>query len=129
MSEFQKLQAEIAALQKRAEAARRTERSGAIKTINELIATFEIGASELAFANSATKTKGPGRRGRKGKTDKTAEGAKRGARRAHPSAGKKVAPKFADGNGNTWAGRGQQPRWLVEAIKNGATLEQFRIAP
>ena len=41
----------------------------------------------------------------------------------------KVAPKYRDeATGNTWTGRGQTPRWLVEAFKNGKTADDFKIA-
>lgn len=33
--------------------------------------------------------------------------------------GKKVAPKYRGPSGETWAGRGATPRWLVAAIKGG----------
>src|SRR6476661_9400465 len=41
--------------------------------------------------------------------------------------GRKVAPKYRDRAGNTWAGRGAKPRWLVAAIKEGKKLEDFAI--
>ena len=41
--------------------------------------------------------------------------------------GKKVPPKYRDRAGNTWAGRGARPRWLVAAIKEGKKLEDFAI--
>jgi len=41
--------------------------------------------------------------------------------------GKKVPPKYRDSAGNTWAGRGAKPRWLVAAIKEGKKLEDFAI--
>jgi len=41
--------------------------------------------------------------------------------------GKKVAAKYRDRAGNTWAGRGAKPRWLVAAIKEGKKLEDFAI--
>jgi len=41
--------------------------------------------------------------------------------------GRKVAPKYRDSQGNTWAGRGVHPRWLVAALQNGKTLESFAI--
>jgi DNA-binding protein H-NS len=42
--------------------------------------------------------------------------------------GRKVAIKYRDRKGNTWAGRGVQPRWLREKIKAGAKLEQFAVS-
>src|SRR5258707_991714 len=41
--------------------------------------------------------------------------------------GKKGPPKYRDSAGNTWAGRGAKPRWLVAAIKEGKKLEDFAI--
>ena len=41
--------------------------------------------------------------------------------------GMKVPPKYRDRAGNTWAGRGAKPRWLVAAIKEGKKLEDFAI--
>ena len=41
--------------------------------------------------------------------------------------GKKVPPKYRDRSGNTWAGRGAKPRWLVAAIKEGKKLEDFGV--
>jgi DNA-binding protein H-NS len=41
--------------------------------------------------------------------------------------GRKVAAKYRDGEGNTWAGRGARPRWLVAALKKGKKLESFLI--
>jgi DNA-binding protein H-NS len=55
-----------------------------------------------------------GRRGRPG-----ARGGPRGS----------VAPKYRnpDKPGETWAGRGLRPRWLVAALKGGKKLEDFAI--
>jgi DNA-binding protein H-NS len=41
--------------------------------------------------------------------------------------GRKVAIKYRDGSGNTWAGRGAQPVWLREKLKAGAKLEDFSV--
>jgi DNA-binding protein H-NS len=41
--------------------------------------------------------------------------------------GKKVPPKYRTRSGETWAGRGAKPRWLVDAIKGGRKLEDFLI--
>ena len=42
--------------------------------------------------------------------------------------GKKVPPKYRSPSGDTWAGRGAKPRWLVAAIKGGRKLDDFLIA-
>lgn len=46
-------------------------------------------------------------------------------RRKYP----KVLPKYFNPQSpsKTWSGRGKQPRWLVEALKSGHKLDDFRI--
>jgi DNA-binding protein H-NS len=41
--------------------------------------------------------------------------------------GKKVPPKYRSPSGETWAGRGARPRWMVEALKKGKKMESFLI--
>jgi DNA-binding protein H-NS len=41
--------------------------------------------------------------------------------------GRKVPPKYHSPSGETWAGRGARPRWLVAAIKGGKKLDDFLI--
>src|SRR5215472_13501835 len=41
--------------------------------------------------------------------------------------GTKVPPKYRSPSGETWAGRGARPRWLVAAIKGGKKLDDFLI--
>jgi DNA-binding protein H-NS len=42
--------------------------------------------------------------------------------------GSKIKPKYRDAKtGETWAGRGVQPRWLTAALKKGRKLEDFLI--
>ena len=41
--------------------------------------------------------------------------------------GRKVQPKYRGPSGETWAGRGARPRWLVAAIKGGKKLDDFLI--
>lgn len=40
---------------------------------------------------------------------------------------KKVAAKYRDGAGNTWSGRGLQPKWLKAAIAGGKKTDDFAI--
>jgi DNA-binding protein H-NS len=54
----------------------------------------------------------------------------RGRRGGRGSAmkGRKVAPKYRDAaTGDTWAGRGARPRWLVARLKEGKKLQDFQI--
>jgi DNA-binding protein H-NS len=41
--------------------------------------------------------------------------------------GKKVPPKYRSPSGDTWAGRGARPRWMVEALKKGKKMDSFLI--
>jgi DNA-binding protein H-NS len=44
-----------------------------------------------------------------------------------PLRGRKVPPKYRGPSGETWAGRGARPRWLVAALKGGKKLDDFLI--
>jgi DNA-binding protein H-NS len=46
---------------------------------------------------------------------------------AHPLKGRKAPVKYRDRAGNTWAGRGAKPRWLVAALKQGKKLKDFEV--
>jgi DNA-binding protein H-NS len=41
--------------------------------------------------------------------------------------GRKIEPKYRGPDGETWAGRGAQPRWLTTALKSGKKLDDFLI--
>jgi DNA-binding protein H-NS len=41
--------------------------------------------------------------------------------------GRTVPPKYRGPSGETWAGRGAKPRWLVAAIKGGKKLDDYLI--
>ena len=40
---------------------------------------------------------------------------------------KKIPPKYRSPSGETWAGRGVKPKWMVEALKKGKKIESFLI--
>jgi DNA-binding protein H-NS len=42
-------------------------------------------------------------------------------------AGRRIEPKYRGPNGETWAGRGQAPRWLTELEASGSNRESFLI--
>src|SRR5882724_3368668 len=44
-----------------------------------------------------------------------------------PLKGRKAPIKYRDRAGNTWAGRGAQPRCLLERLKAGAKLQDFSV--
>src|ERR1700746_287402 len=41
--------------------------------------------------------------------------------------GRRVAVKYRNKNGDTWSGRGAQPRWMTGAIKAGAQRDDFLV--
>jgi DNA-binding protein H-NS len=41
--------------------------------------------------------------------------------------GRKVPPKYRSAKGETWAGRGARPKWLVAAMKKGRKMDDFLI--
>jgi DNA-binding protein H-NS len=49
-----------------------------------------------------------------------------GERRPYP----KVLPKYRNpkNGGETWAGRGKQPRWLADQLRSGKKLDDFLIS-
>jgi DNA-binding protein H-NS len=102
------LRAQAAALEAQAAQQKNAARHGVLEQVKTIIAEHNFNAAELGL-----------------KAGKAARTVKSG--RTHPSAGKKVDPKFKDANGNTWTGRGVKPRWLSLALDNGATLQSFAI--
>jgi DNA-binding protein H-NS len=41
--------------------------------------------------------------------------------------GRKVPPKYRSRSGETWAGRGARPKWMVAAMKKGKKPDDFLI--
>ena len=99
MSSYKELQAQIAALQQQADAQRKAEVAAAVAEIRAKMDEYGITLADIG-----------GRRG--------------------PSAAKgaKVAPKYRHPHtGQTWSGRGKQPRWLADAIAAGQSLEIYAL--
>lgn len=107
------IQSQIEKLQAEAEAIRKSELPEVIRKVKETIATYGLTAKDLGL--SAT---GAAARGTK---SASAPGKAKGPR----SAG---AAKFADGQGNTWIGRGKRPQWLRDALAQGKSLDDFLVA-
>lgn len=124
MATYSDMIAQIEDLKKQAERQRKEEYSSVIKTIKKQIADYGITAEELGLGAAGSK------RGRKPGKASAKPGRKparkAGAKRAN--AGTKVAPKYRDDAGNTWTGRGKQPKWVVAALASGRSLESLLIA-
>jgi DNA-binding protein H-NS len=108
---YEQIRKEIAELEREADNLKSKEIAGVVARIKEAIAAYGLTAADLGLA-------------RKGNP---AVAVKPAASRNHGKTAVKVAPKYRDGAGNTWAGRGLKPRWLQAAIKTGKTLEDFAI--
>jgi DNA-binding protein H-NS len=80
---------------------------------------------------SALDPTGDGSRGavRRGRPPRVSARSRRGNGRAHPLKGRTVAPKYRDPENpsQTWAGRGQAPRWLAAYEQQGRKRDEFLI--
>ena len=112
------IQAEIERLKKEAEALRKAEVAEVVARIKEAVKHYELTAADLGLA--------PPRRGRKpGSKNVVAAAGRRKPGKA--KAGKGGVPKYGDGQGRTWTGRGKRPTWFVEAIAAGKRPEDLLI--
>ncbi|MCW7537805.1 H-NS histone family protein [Aquabacterium sp. A7-Y] len=102
MATYQELLAQKADLEKQIESARKQELSDAIAQIKSLMAQYGLTVADL--------------------------GGKTGTKTGSATKGSKVAPKYRNGaTGETWTGRGRQPKWVEQALASGKTLEQLAI--
>lgn len=108
---YAELVRQIEDLRAEAESVRREEVEGVIARIREAISAYELTPEDL-FGGATRATRGRAKR----------EKAPATGRRAPRAAG---AAKYSDKQGNVWGGRGPRPKWLRDALANGATLEQF----
>jgi DNA-binding protein H-NS len=100
MSELTALLAQKAALEKQIVKAQREQRDTAIAQIKALMGEHGLTVADLS--TRAAKKAGAG--------------------------SAKVAPKFRNkATGETWSGRGLQPRWLKAALAAGKKLSDFAI--
>jgi DNA-binding protein H-NS len=80
---------------------------------------------------SAVELSGGGSRGlvSRGRPSRVVARPRRGNGRAHPLKGRTVAPKYRDpeNSSQTWAGRGQPPRWLRAYEQQGRKRDEFLI--
>src|ERR1700693_1039312 len=98
------------------------ERQELQRKIDELSKLEGSGSGDAASALRGTQVKR--RTGRR----RGANGA-RGNSKTHPLKGRTVAPKYRDPENpdQTWAGRGQAPRWLTAYESQGRKREEFLI--
>ena len=101
MKTYSAIQAEIAKLEKQAEAQRKTEVASVIAKIKEAIAAYALTAADLGFGRGAAKAGGTPK-ARSSKKTSTTIGV---AKYRDPKTGK------------TWTGRGKPPAWIA-GVKN-----------
>jgi DNA-binding protein H-NS len=108
MATLQELIAQKEALEREIEKTTAESRSKAIEQIRALMAENGLTPGDLMGGGST-----PRKRVSKGKS---------------PSSGSKVAAKYRNAStGESWSGRGLQPRWLKAALESGKKLEDFAV--
>jgi len=101
---LQELMAQREALERQIEQTKTQERGEAIEKVKAMMAEYGLTVADLGSRAPASKPK-------KGK-----------------SAGKKVAAKYRNpSTGETWSGRGLQPRWLKAALASGRKVADFAV--
>lgn len=111
MATYQELKEQAEKLLAEAERVREQEIADAIADIRKKIELYGLTASDLGLAKSAG---GPGAAGRG---------------RPAKSAPKPAVVKYRGPNGETWSGgRGRKPQWVVNALKQGRSLDEFAVA-
>ena len=96
------VQKQIAVLEVKAAKLREAEKAGVIARIKEAIRVYGIAPREL-YSSPPVKVK---------------HKQKRAAA---------AAPRFSDGMGNTWIGRGPYPQWVRDALDAGKKLADFAV--
>ena len=98
------LMAQREALEKQIEQTKKQERGDAVEKVRALMAEYGLTVADLGNKTAA------------GKGKKT------------KSSGNKVAAKYRNAStGESWSGRGLQPRWLKAALASGRKLADFAL--
>lgn len=104
MATLQELMAQREALEQQIENTKKQERGDAIEKVKALMAEYGLTVADLGSRGAPAKPK-------KAK-----------------SSGNKVAAKYRNAStGETWSGRGLQPRWLKAALASGRKLSDFAV--
>lgn len=144
------IQAQIAKLQKEAEALRARQVAAIVAQVKTLMAEHGLTASDLGLDGAPAKASKAGaeskrpasKRTNQGVTKRPAAKARRAAVRAKaakpakpakPSRAAKAGKaagviKYSDGAGNAWTGRGKRPNWFLSALAAGKKAEDLLVA-
>ncbi|WP_413437018.1 H-NS family nucleoid-associated regulatory protein [Sulfuriferula sp. GW1] len=97
MATYKEIKNKIAQLEKEAEALRKAELLAVITEIKAKMAEYGITSKDLGVIKNKTR-KQPG----------------------------KTSPaRYRNKEGQTWSGRGRKPKWVIEALATGKTLEDM----
>ncbi|MDT8992658.1 H-NS histone family protein [Curvibacter sp. APW13] len=118
MTTLLSLQAQIAELQQKAAQIKSKEFAATLADIQAKMKAFGITFADLKTAQNKPKA---GRKGRKAAAEIPS------SMRFSKLAGVKVEPKYRNGDGQTWTGRGVAPKWMSEAIAAGRSKDEFLI--
>jgi len=111
---LQAINAQIAALQAKADALRKKEAIGVVAKIKEAIAHYGLSAADLGLSKPARK---------QASVAKTAKKISKGS-----TAGKSGRPaKFQDDQGHAWSGIGKRPAWFKAALAAGRTADDLLV--
>lgn len=100
MSTLQELIAQKEALEREIEQTIKKDRTEAIEKVRSLMAEYGLTAADLG----------------------------KSAPRTNAGKGNKVAAKYRNAaTGDTWSGRGLQPKWLKAALAAGKKIEDFAV--
>ncbi len=107
MATLQELIAQKEALEREIELTQKQDRSEALNKIRTLMSQYGLSMADLSGKSS----------GRGAARDASANGG-----------GSKVAAKYRNtATGDTWSGRGLQPKWLRAALAAGKKIEEFAV--
>lgn len=99
MATYQELLQQQKELEKQIEAARKQELSDAISKVKALMSQYGLTMADITTSGKASAAKGT-----------------------------KVAPKYRNTEtGETWTGRGRQPKWVEAALASGKKLEDLAV--
>ena len=106
MATLQELMAQKEALERQIDETRNQARADAIEKVRALMAEYGLTAADLGGKPT-------------GKPSRKSKG---------PAGAGKVAAKYRNAStGETWSGRGLQPRWLKAALASGRKLTDFAV--
>lgn len=106
MATLQELMAQKEALERQIDQTRNQDRAEAIEKVRTLMTEYGLTAADLGARTSA----------------------KAARKSRNPGTGGKVAAKYRNAStGETWSGRGLQPRWLKAALASGRKLTDFAV--